>query len=420
MPSSLTTSGKNEKILSDMSEELENNGPSKTVREQISVMSFSQVGLFVLAVGYTTFLIRPALLPIIIALLLTLIFKPVQRRLQSWLRFPAPLAALVVILGTLAVGVVGIASLTQPVIGYIEQLRGEEVQDRISKVFKPISDAKQEITEVAAEVRDFADTPLESPPGTTVTESTEKGGDSKVSVDVQTEQGNLAVESSASQVDIESTSPPMKVEISNTEDPASSIYTLASHLTFDLLAITVLLFFFLAYGDTMIKRMAEVDGASKLMEELSQDVSHYLFSITAINLCLGFAIGIAMWILGMPNPILWGVMAALFNYIPYIGAIAGTGIVFIVATATFEQTHQTIPVALAYYGLTAIEGNFITPALIGRKFTINPIIVFAWVFCWGIMWGVPGMLIGLPLLMVFRIVCAKLPSLERLERVISI
>lgn len=418
----------------------------QTVRETINAMGFAQMGLFVLAAGYTTFLIKPVLLPMIIALLLTLIFKPVQRRLQQYLRFPAPLAAFVVMLAAAAISTAAIISLSQPFVKYAEELRGDKVKKRLARMAQPLKEAQKDISDMAQEVqkitqpepepelktetenegREADGEPEPEPePGTVDVEvksgtrgSAQKAG---TQVNVQTDAGRVSVDSAGgADVGVDSEKPPVKVQITSSEDPAKPLYTFASHLTIDFLATLALLFFFLAYGEIMIQRMAEVDTAANILKDLTRDVSYYLFSITAINLGLGLAIGLGMWFLGMPNPVLWGVMAALLNFVPYLGAIAGTGIVFIVATITFEHTSQILPVPLVYYLLTTVEGNFVTPAIIGKRFTLNPIIVFAWVFCWGIMWGVSGMLIGLPLLMVFRIVCAKLPSLARVERVISL
>lgn len=126
-----------------------------------------------------------------------------------------------------------------------------------------------------------------------------------------------------------------------------------------------------------------------------------------------------MWILGLPNPLLWGAMAALLNFIPYIGALAGTAIIFLVAATNTSSTALLIGAPATYYLLTALEGNIVTPAIIGKRFTINPIVVFLWVLGWGGLWGVPGMLIGLPLLMIFRIIVDSVPALSGVNRVIS-
>lgn len=112
-------------------------------------------------------------------------------------------------------------------------------------------------------------------------------------------------------------------------------------------------------------------------------------------------------------------MAALLNFIPYIGALIGTTVIFLVAAINFHSTGMVIAAPAIYYGLTALEGNIVTPSIIGRRFTINPIVIFLWVLAWGALWGIPGMLIGLPLLMIFRIIIDSVPSLAGVNRVIS-
>ncbi len=141
--------------------------------------------------------------------------------------------------------------------------------------------------------------------------------------------------------------------------------------------------------------------------------------ITIINVALGIAVGIAMWLLEMPNPILWGAMATILNYLPYLGAIIGTGIVGLVAVLTFTTLSEAATVPAIYYFLTLLEGAAITPMLIGKRFSLNPIIVVLWFLAWGSVWGIAGMLIATPTLMALKIVTSSLPGYERIDRVIS-
>jgi len=182
----------------------------------------------------------------------------------------------------------------------------------------------------------------------------------------------------------------------------------------------VLLFFLLAYGEEMSKRMGQAWGTPELLLEIEKEVSGYLFTITAINSGLGLAIGVSLWMLGVPNPILWGVMAALLNFIPYAGALIGTVVVTLVCAMEFQTPGMTFAGGAIYFALSGLEGNLITPLLIGKRFEINPIVVFVWVLIWSAIWGLAGMLIGLPLLIILRVVCSRVPSLVRVERVITI
>lgn len=388
----------------------------------------ASTGLFILAAGYTVYFARPVLLPLILALLVTLVVKPVHRFLEAHLRLPAPLAAFVVMIAVTAGTITSIGYLSRPAVEYTEEFRGDYAKERLRALFQPINRLQGEIKTVAAEVEDLTGSDeVEEKDGAKDQEDENhdalKPGDLAEAFERQPEPlpAPMTEPPPKDEADEDEKNPrsppPVKVQIR--EDPIDQIYAFAQEFSIQLLLMLVLVFFFLAFGDTMIRRLAEVDLAANLIDDLTREVSSYLFTISAINAGLGVATGLAMWALGMPNPVLWGTMAALFNFIPYIGAAAGTIIVLMVAAVTFETASRIVPVPLVYYCLTAIEGNFITPYLIGRRFTINPIIVFVWVVCWGTMWGIPGMLIALPLLMMFRIVCSRLPSLSRLERVIS-
>lgn len=393
-------------------------------RERINVMSVSQVGLFVLASAYTIYLVRPVLLPLIFALLITLVLKPVHRLLGKYLRLPAPLSALLVIVVVTTGTVVAMVSLTTPVIRYTQELRGEVVKERFRSVFQPLTKIQGDIAEVAEEVEKMTEPEKKEEP------VSENGVEPEEEKEAETLEEEFTpppppapapvIEEEPVEAEVKPPPEPSAVKVQIRDNPADKFYAFAQSFSSHIIVTLALVYFFLAFGDTIVRRLAEVDAAADLIDDLTRDISFYLFTITLINAGLGIAIGVAMWLLGMPNPVLWGVMGALLNFIPYIGAVAGTGIVLVVAVITFEQTGEIVPVPLVYFALTAIEGNLVTPWIIGKRFTINPIIVFVWVLCWGAMWGIPGMLIGLPLLMVFRIVCAKLPGLSRVERVISI
>ena len=210
----------------------------------------------------------------------------------------------------------------------------------------------------------------------------------------------------------------VRVEIK--ENTVQILYSLLTDFGLYILSTFVLLFFLLAYGAEMSQRMGEARGTPEFLTEIEHDVSSYLFTISAINIGLGTAIGIGLGLLGVPNPILWGVMAALLNFIPYAGALIGAGVVTIIAGMEFSDPGMAAASGLLYLGLSTLEGNLLTPSIVGRRLEINPIIVFVWVLAWAAIWGIAGMLIGLPLLIIFRIVCSRTPSLAFIERVITV
>jgi predicted PurR-regulated permease PerM len=132
-------------------------------------------------------------------------------------------------------------------------------------------------------------------------------------------------------------------------------------------------------------------------------MSDYLFTITLINGFVGVAIGVGMWSIGLPNPILWGVMGALLNYIPFAGAAIGAFIVFWEGLAQFNSLSHAALAPAIYVGINIVEANFVTPTLVGKSISLNPVmIVLATVF-WGWLWGVGGVLLAVPMLVVLKI-----------------
>src|SRR5690606_18730695 len=144
----------------------------------------------------------------------------------------------------------------------------------------------------------------------------------------------------------------------------------------------VLLYFLLASGDTYLNKIVEMvptfrgkRDAVEVARAIEGGVSSYLFTITMINATLGVVEGLAMWALGVPNPALWGLMAAVLNYIPFLGPMIGTVIVGLVALAEFDTVGAAAVVPMVYLGITTLEGNFITPSIFGRSMSLNPVMV---------------------------------------------
>lgn len=175
----------------------------------------------------------------------------------------------------------------------------------------------------------------------------------------------------------------------------------------------VLLYFLLANGYLFMQKtvhllptFSEKKRAVEIGRDLQLVVSNYLLTITAINLALGCATAAAMAAFGLPDPLLWGVLATALNYIPYAGAILSSVAILLASVIAFpaDPIYALYP-PLAFMVLTALEGNVITPHLVGRRLTLNPVIVFLSLLFWGWLWGVAGLLLAVPLLVIFKILC---------------
>ena len=188
------------------------------------------------------------------------------------------------------------------------------------------------------------------------------------------------------------------------------------------IALTLfLLFFLIASGDMLYLKIVqsfdtlrEKRNAYSALREIEESLGSYLGAITLINACLGVAIGLSMWALGMPSPLLFGLVAFSLNFIPYLGAITGVGIALLVALVTFSDVFWPVMVALVYLSLTTLEGQLITPYFVARRLQMNAVVVFLTVALWAWLWSVIGMIIAVPLLVVISVICDHVPGLEKL------
>jgi predicted PurR-regulated permease PerM len=191
--------------------------------------------------------------------------------------------------------------------------------------------------------------------------------------------------------------------------------------TASLLLMAGFLFFMLASGDTFLSKLVKViprfrdkKRAVAIVHEVQEDIAVYMLAITLINAGMGAAVGGVMLALGVPNAALWGVMATLLNYIPYVGAIVGVGVVALVSLATFDSVGYALLAPLTYTVLTSVEANVVTPLILGKRLRLNPLVLFAAVIFWGWVWGVPGAFVAVPITVAMRIIFDRVEQLRPL------
>jgi predicted PurR-regulated permease PerM len=180
-----------------------------------------------------------------------------------------------------------------------------------------------------------------------------------------------------------------------------------------------LLFLLMASGETFLRRtislLPTLDQQKRLVRiihGIERDLSAYLLTTSAINVGLGTAVGVAFYFIGMPNPVLWGVVVALLNYIPYVGTVVGVLATALVALAAFEDLGHALLAPFMYTLLNGVETFVITPQVVGARFSINPVAVFIAVAFWGWIWGIPGALLAVPILTATSIVCDNIHVLR--------
>jgi predicted PurR-regulated permease PerM len=191
--------------------------------------------------------------------------------------------------------------------------------------------------------------------------------------------------------------------------------------------ITVLmLFFLLASGDLFMRRLVEIlpsfrdkKQAVELSREIETNISGYLVTISIMNTLVGVATGIAMWTIGLSDPVLWGTLAFVLNYVLILGPLTGIGVFFVAGLLTFDVLWQALLPPGAYLLIHMIEAGGVTPMLLARRLTLNPVLIIGSLIFWDWMWGIPGALLAVPMLAVFKIVCDRVRPLAAIGHFIG-
>src|SRR5690606_11114936 len=188
----------------------------------------------------------------------------------------------------------------------------------------------------------------------------------------------------------------------------------------------VLLLFLLASGDLFREKLVRVlptlsdkKRAVSISRDIERETSRYLLTITGINIFTGVAVGLGMWAIGLPNPLLWGVLAALLTYIPYLGALIGISLVTAIALVSFESFAHVLLAPAIYFGIALLEGQFLTPTIVGRRLEMNPVAILIAVAFWGWLWGVIGALMAVPMLVMMKVVADYVEGMEPVGRFLA-
>lgn len=345
------------------------------LRRPISLSAVMLTGLFILALIYTLYFTRSLLLPITLAILLNFVITPMVRWLQYWYIPPVVTAIGVV---TLLYGLIGagIYVVSQPARDFLNEAptKLSKVETKLSGVVEPIEEAAE-----SAEKLEKATTKGDTP-------TVQVKGPSLIGVALD----------------------------------------YAQSLGAGVAVSAVLLIFFISLDEIFLHKLVKVlptihdkKLAVAVAREIERDVSCYLTTVTVINIGLGIVTGTAMWLIGVPTPFLWGVMAGAVNYIPYVGPGAGIVILGIVGLVSFDSlTHATLP-ALVYFMLNVVEANFVTPLILGKRLDLNPAVILLSIAFWGFLWGVAGMLLAVPLLVTFKTICDHITPLNPIAEFLS-
>ncbi|WP_082190350.1 AI-2E family transporter [Frateuria defendens] len=181
-----------------------------------------------------------------------------------------------------------------------------------------------------------------------------------------------------------------------------------------ILTVVLLVFFFLIYGELLLRRLVEITPgfaykrhAVVIVRGIQTEVSRYLLTTVLINATLGLVTAGMLWLYKMPDPLLWGAVAMLANFIPYVGSITTTVVLALVGLINFGNLAEALLPALTFAGITAVEGNFITPLIQGRRMRLSPVAILLWLLLWGWLWGIPGALLAVPMLTSFKLIAER-------------
>ena len=189
------------------------------------------------------------------------------------------------------------------------------------------------------------------------------------------------------------------------------IATSAPHAAIQMFFAVLVIFFFLAGWTRMRKQTittrTSFDGAmttARVIQQVVDSTSTYLGTITLVNIVMGAMVAFFLWMLGMPTPLMWGGIVAVLNYIPYLGPIASALLLALGGLMVFPDPYFALLPAAGFIALHVVEANVLTPALVGRRLTINPLLILVALSFWAWVWGTTGALLAVPLLIILKTV----------------
>jgi predicted PurR-regulated permease PerM len=207
---------------------------------------------------------------------------------------------------------------------------------------------------------------------------------------------------------------------------SDAVFLRTPELIVSTVMLVILLYFLLAYDGVFLTKLIKLlptlsdkKRAVSIAGEIETNVSRYLLTVTLINVGLGCAVGIVAGFLGLPNPAMWGTMVAVLNFVPYLGALTGIICMTLGAVLSFDNFGYALVFPAVYLLFATLEGNFITPWVMGRSLTLNPVMVLLSLSFWGWMWGIPGIILAVPILAAFKIFCAHIEPVEPMAEFLS-
>ena len=325
------------------------------------------------------YFLRAVLLPLVLALLLSYLLRPMVRTLAR-LRIPPALSSALFLMGLIGAIGYSVFFLSGPAAEWLEKAP-YSLHQLQSKLY-PLKRPMEQVQKATGEIEKITS------PG--------DGAQTKTAVEVKT------------------------------HPIASMLFVRTLEVITEGVLLLILLYFLLSNDGVFLNKLislmptlADKKRAVSIANQIEGQVSRYLLTQTLINLSLGFMVAVLVGLLGLPNPVMWGVMAAVLNFVPYLGPFTGIVCITLGAVLSFDSFGHALIFPAVYLTLSTVEGNFITPYVMGRSLTLNPVIILLSLIFWGWLWGIPGIILAVPILAAFKIFCAHVEPLEPLVEFLS-
>jgi predicted PurR-regulated permease PerM len=345
----------------------------------IRLVKTSQIFIVVLGGIAFAYFARPVVLPLLLAWVASMTLKPPV----SWLRkfhFPNSLAAGIVLGFFLCVVGIGAMWLGRPAVEWAKS--APEQVPQLREKFKNIVQPVMRFSAAASSV------------------------------------GNLDGAQSSTNAP-----PPVAVKDNHM---VGAMFTWTRSLVAGIAEAIVLAFLLLASGDSFMQKMAHIirdrekkKRAVEISREIQHSISRYLFTVSVINVGLGCVVGMAFWLVGMPNAAMWGGVAAILNFLPFFGPTMGMIVVGLAGLMAFNTVGGALLPVGVYLLLHMVESYFVTPFALGQRFSLSRVIIFVAFIFFAWLWGVFGALLAVPLLVTLKVICERVPALEPMSEILS-
>jgi len=326
--------------------------------------------LTVLAVLYTLYFARDFLIPIVFALLLNFLLSPVIRLLGRW-RVPAPAGAALVVVALVSAFGAGMYQLAGPAQRWALTAPQSftKAQGKLRGIIRPVEQVSKNVEQAANAVGD-------------------------------------------------QTGKRPQVVIQQGPSLSSRLFGTTQKVVAGILEVFILLYFLLAGGDLFLQKLIKVlphfndkVKAVEIARATEAAVSAYLSTALLVNIGEGTVVALVLWLLGMPNPLLWGAMVTCLEFVPYLGALTAVVVLTVAALTTFDTVGQALLIPGSFLAINLLQANLVTPLLLGHRLTLNPVAIFIGLAFFFWIWGVPGAFLAVPLLATFKIFCDHIVSL---------